>query len=74
MVDQALSNFRTIKELEGEMKILLKKRNEVNLNIKKLYKEEKGFQGRKRERDGGKDEFDEEDIKIVKISKILNFL
>ena len=36
MIDSALSNNKTIKELEKDLKYLLKKRNDINFQLKKL--------------------------------------
>ncbi len=43
MVDSALSNIKTYKELENELKMLIKKKNDVNFNLKNLGKQEKAF-------------------------------
>jgi hypothetical protein len=41
MIDSALSNNKTIKELEKELKNLHKKRNDINFHLKKFEKKEK---------------------------------
>jgi hypothetical protein len=40
-MDSALSNTRTIKEIENEMRFLQKKRKDINFQLKKYIKKEK---------------------------------
>ena len=40
-MDSALSNIRTIKEIENEMRQLQKKRKDINFQLKKYLKKDK---------------------------------
>jgi hypothetical protein len=41
MVDSALPNKKTYKELEKELRYLLNKKREINFQLKKILKKEK---------------------------------
>jgi len=40
MENTQLSNFKTNKELENELRFLLKRKKEINFNLKKMNKKE----------------------------------